>query len=68
MNNSIVIGEDKMPIVSSPASLHKQSLEVCQQETLECTQQQQPAVVVTRGHFFSDHGEFMDRQLYCLLQ
>jgi MFS family permease len=52
MNNSIVIGEDKMPIVSSPASLHKQSLEVCQQETLECTQQQQPAVVVTRGHFF----------------
>lgn len=52
MNNSIVLGEDKMPIVSSPASLHKQSLGACQRETLEPTQQQQPAVVVTRTHFF----------------
>lgn len=51
MNNSIIMGEDKMPIVSLPDFLHKQSLETCQQETL-CPQQQQPAVVVTRTHFF----------------
>lgn len=48
MNNSIVSVEDKTILVSSPPSLHKTSLHACHQNI----QHQQPAVLVTRTHFF----------------
>lgn len=52
INNSIISAEDKTVIVSSPPSLHKASLHGYQKKTLASVQQQQPAVLVTRTHFF----------------